>query len=474
MPFSERGRYFLFHSKSLAVVEIPIDAHELIVRSKGIGEDKESKEFVDCHGTVAHLRIRKQLAALLSRIAAPDGQATAWAKRSAAHGISEVYLSLTSVCNLACSYCFGRKGTGDRTVPKRMSRETARQSLRYIFSQVPSDRPLSIVFWGGEPLLNPEVLEVALNEIEQERITVKRDISLATTTNGTLLTPEMSELLARHKVVVNLSLDGNEEVHDRSRRFPDGRGSFSTIEKNLSSHLLISAKYFRECVPRARLTITRQSVRDLFDNYRTLWERGIPVVWCKEVSWLDPGSEYLLRDEDFQILRGQFDQIRDYLIGRVLHNGGTEVYPQVWWDLHALHQRRVTQSWCGAGTTNISIETDGSISACYHLAGNPRFACGSIWSGFVPQTQYNPPDRLVDGLSHCRDCGIRYLCGGGCVAKGVELLGDPYAVSASECLFSQIFQEYRIRMYLALMTSSRSEQIRRILSVKPTTRANDD
>ncbi|MCL2853763.1 MAG: hypothetical protein FWE20_12195 [Defluviitaleaceae bacterium] len=58
---------------------------------------------------------------------------------------------------------------------------------------------------------------------------------LTITTNGTLLTCEVYEWLVSEGVSIVISLDGPKPVHDRSRKYPDGRGSFDDIVANINS-----------------------------------------------------------------------------------------------------------------------------------------------------------------------------------------------------------------------------------------------
>jgi radical SAM protein with 4Fe4S-binding SPASM domain len=97
--------------------------------------------------------------------------------------------------------------------------------LRFI-DQVAPHRP-SLYFGGAEPLLREDFPTIAAR--------VKScGLPMAFTTNGTLLTPDVSsELVAAEINQINLSIDGPEDVHDALR----GRGGFDTTVTNLR-HLL--------------------------------------------------------------------------------------------------------------------------------------------------------------------------------------------------------------------------------------------
>ncbi|MEK7812893.1 MAG: radical SAM protein, partial [Candidatus Desantisbacteria bacterium] len=101
-----------------------------------------------------------------------------------------------------------------------------------------------IMFYGGEPLLVPEVVKYAVSYI-RETDTGVTDTSGATTsgattndsckitlfTNGTAITKDMAEFLADNDVFVIVSMDGPAEVHNQMRHYLDGRGSFEDTAK---------------------------------------------------------------------------------------------------------------------------------------------------------------------------------------------------------------------------------------------------
>ena len=93
-------------------------------------------------------------------------------------------LMLTYSCNLACRYCYedrdggcvdgqgwpsagaGRDATGSvaPAPPREMSPETIRESVGFLLDRSGADRKVSIVLFGGEPLLRFPFLRAAVLE----------------------------------------------------------------------------------------------------------------------------------------------------------------------------------------------------------------------------------------------------------------------------------------------------------------------
>ena len=121
--------------------------------------------------------------------------------------------------------------------PKDMSEDTALKAIDLYFSLLKEGkaynpyREPSIAFYGGEPLLNFELIKTCINYIMK---TYGDDFNpyFVMTTNSTLLSEEIVSFLNEHNCEIVLSIDGPREEHDRNRVFPGGKGSFDIVMEN--------------------------------------------------------------------------------------------------------------------------------------------------------------------------------------------------------------------------------------------------
>ena len=90
---------------------------------------------------------------------------------------------------------------------------------------------MNIAFYGGEPLLEVALIRECITYADA--LFEEKFHTYSITTNGTLLDEEIMELLVYNNVYLTVSIDGPQAIHDRSRVYADGRGSFSTIIRNL-------------------------------------------------------------------------------------------------------------------------------------------------------------------------------------------------------------------------------------------------
>ena len=142
--------------------------------------------------------------------------------------VKALCLHIAHDCNLACKYCFAEEGEyhGRRAL---MSYETGKQALDFLIANSGNRRNLEVDFFGGEPLLNFDVVKqlVAYGR-EQEKLHDKH-FRFTLTTNGVLLNDDIMEFANKEMDNVVLSIDGRKEVHDHMRPFRKGAGSYDLI-----------------------------------------------------------------------------------------------------------------------------------------------------------------------------------------------------------------------------------------------------
>lgn len=136
---------------------------------------------------------------------------------------------LTYDCNLRCVYCY--EGAGEQNKGS-LSTETREAIFEFIKKQMEQrkSKVLSVVLFGGEPLLNFEQNVKWLDQIKQ--YCDMNNIVFVTTliTNGILINEYvMNKLIEYNCQTIQITLDGLKEIHDSRRKYKDGRGSFDEV-----------------------------------------------------------------------------------------------------------------------------------------------------------------------------------------------------------------------------------------------------
>ena len=142
--------------------------------------------------------------------------------------VKALCLHIAHDCNLACRYCFAGEGEyhGERAL---MSYEVGKQALDFLVANSGNRRNLEVDFFGGEPLLNFQVVKDLVaygRSLEKEH---DKHFRFTLTTNGVLLNDDVMDFVNREMDNVVLSIDGRKEVHNRMRPFRNGGGSYDLI-----------------------------------------------------------------------------------------------------------------------------------------------------------------------------------------------------------------------------------------------------
>ena len=143
-------------------------------------------------------------------------------------------LQVTQKCNFRCKYCHfstDEEGYHEHNYAS-MDWETARKAIDFFAERTRDQRNISIVFYGGEPLLELELLYKCIEYCNRKFFGKKLNYFL--TTNAELLTIENAKFLLENNVSITVSIDGPKEIHDKNRkRAGDGSGTFDKIYDNL-------------------------------------------------------------------------------------------------------------------------------------------------------------------------------------------------------------------------------------------------
>ncbi|HBI57373.1 MAG TPA: thioether cross-link-forming SCIFF peptide maturase, partial [Firmicutes bacterium] len=133
-------------------------------------------------------------------------------------------------CDLRCRYCFASTGSfgGTRSI---MDFATAKAAVDMLFSS--SARVYEIDFFGGEPLLNLDVVEETAAYARQQAQALGKRVNLTLTTNGYSMNQKVRDRLVALNLDIILSHDGREAVHNATRVRPGGLPSYQEITRNI-------------------------------------------------------------------------------------------------------------------------------------------------------------------------------------------------------------------------------------------------
>lgn len=208
-------------------------------------------------------------------------------------GPCDVTVTLTTRCNLACSYCPQVRVEGQRA-----SEATVRAAARLVAS---SGHPWPrLTLTGGEPLLEPRLISLAASALRASSPPGRRP-GLSLFTNGTLLDADRTRLLVDDDIDVTLSFDGPGEAQDA--RAPGTSARLTGILRRIAAR---ETDWFSRRLG-VRITIHSANVGSLASSTAHLLESGMKRIEAVPVVTPDPGwdsrSAFILDGQLAEIVR---------------------------------------------------------------------------------------------------------------------------------------------------------------------------
>lgn len=356
--------------------------------------------------------------------------------------LSTMVLEVAQDCNLRCTYCYAEGGAYGG--PQRLlDVETARAAARFLVVESGDREALTLVLFGGEPLLNKAAIAAAVEEAEKLSAAAGKKLTVSLTTNGTLLDTETVEFLRQHRIVVAVSLDGPPEIHDANRPTASGEGSYAKIEPKLKRLLENST-----AAVAARVTLIPEqwsSIEAVFDH---LMDLGFHEVGISPAS---PIHEKLLPtpDQEELLLQSLSGMARRF--SAAARQGRILPFSNILELLSRLHSGQTKAVSCGAGYGYLAVDARGEFYLCHRMAGEKDFLVGDLNSGPDPGKIRSCLTQVTAGKdTMCATCWARTLCSGGCHYENhlrESILGLPQGGS---CDFIRRWFQVGIELYAEL------------------------
>lgn len=335
--------------------------------------------------------------------------------------VKALCLHIAHDCNLGCKYCFAEEGEyhGRRAL---MSYEVGKKALDFLIASSGNRRNLEVDFFGGEPLMNWEVVKQLVEYGRSQEEAHNKRFRFTITTNGMLLNDEIMDFCDREMANVVFSLDGRREVNDRMRPVRGGKG--------YGSYDIIVPK-FREFAKRrsalhkdyyVRGTFTRYNL-DFAEDVRHFADLGFDQLSMEPVV-ADPGEDYAIREEDLPRILEEYDELAREYIRRKKEGRGFQFF-HFMIDLSQGPCVAKRLSGCGSGTEYLAVTPWGDLYPCHQFVGQEEFLMGNVDTG-VTRTDIRDEFKLcnVYAKEKCRECFARFYCSGGCAANSQHFHGS--------------------------------------------------
>lgn len=333
--------------------------------------------------------------------------------------VKAMCLHVSHDCNLRCKYCFADEGKYHTEKRELMTAETGKRAMDYLVEHSGHRRNLEVDFFGGEPLMNFEVVKEVVEyarELEKKHNKVFR---FTVTTNGILLDEKKLEYINENMSNIVLSIDGRKEVNDRMRYRADGSGSYDKIVpifQKVAESRNQDNYYVRGTFTRENLDFSKDVIHLADLGFKQI---SIEPVVCGEET------DYSLREEDLPKIFNEYESLVKEYVKRIKEGNGFNFF-HFMIDLEEGPCIIKRLSGCGCGCEYLAVAPNGDVYPCHQFVGSEEYKMGSLYdsnglnkelrSTFEKCNVYTKPD--------CDSCFAKFFCSGGCIANACLINGD--------------------------------------------------
>lgn len=332
-----------------------------------------------------------------------------------------VTFQVTDACNLCCTYCY-QINKGHHVMPLEIAQkfidlllENNKDTQQYIDTSVCNGVILDFI--GGEPFLEVELIDQILEYFRKRTIETNHpwqyNWRISISSNGILyFEPKVQNFIQKwfDKLSFNISIDGNKQLHDSCRIFPDGSGSYDIAIAGVRHYIdVLGGKMgSKMTLAPANIQYTFEAVKGLINsgyteiNLNCVFEEG----WTKEHA---------------TIMYHELIKLADYILKNNLED---KIYISMF-DENMFHPKDIydNQNWCGGNGAMISVDYKGDIYPCIRYMesslGNQvePLIIGNVNTGIMTDAKcrncinaLKQVNRLSQSTEECINCPIAEGC----------------------------------------------------------------
>lgn len=308
----------------------------------------------------------------------------------------DLVLVVNHACNLRCAYCY----TGEKS-QKPMPPEIGLKAIDRAVASISPGGVLQLGFFGGEPLLEADLICRLIDHARSSARKHKIDCSVAITTNGMITTGRAWQVMLDPDVDLSVSHDGLPEIHDRHRRTAGGAQTSAAVLRTIER--LLTQKRRLQVV----MVVRPDSIDSLASGIERLWNLGVREfepsldVWA---TWTPCDLKRLIHgiEAAAEVWRRHLPHINvGWFDEKAAALGGMALSPS---------------ARCGFGSGEVAVAPSGNLYPCERIvgadeAGHPLRLPGHCLMGdnFLPGLPIAAREKDA-----CRQCAMQSVCNTTC------------------------------------------------------------
>ncbi len=347
--------------------------------------------------------------------------------------IKKIMLCVSNDCNLRCKYCYAQGGNYGRA-RFLMNSDTAIKFIDFCYEQFSGVE--SIIFFGGEPMLNFSIMKLVCERFSQICKGWIKQPKFGVITNGTITNDAIFNFVKQYISNITVSIDGPKFINDFNRIDAFGNGSFNRIDQFIRKYSQIKSIEFSY-----EATFTKYHIKTKYDyvKLKKFFQNKYHIIGSivNEDSLNNTYSiEYLKIISKEKIISSNF-----------------ECLPADFWHYLELIVYKRKNSLCQIGEKSFSVYPDGDIYLCHLLNGKRNACIGSIRDNYkISILKYQDQKNIFPistNRTQCLDCWCRSLCGGCTVSIFYDKVSKDISRSPNSD-YCKLFRQYAEQMLLLI------------------------
>lgn len=315
--------------------------------------------------------------------------------------VSDITLQITKNCNFRCQYCLFATDSKVERVHENsnMSWTIAKESIDFLYSHSMDCPNVNIAFYGGEPLMNFNLIKKIV--LYAENLFVSKKIRYIMTVNGSLLTETIVDFLVKYDFNITVSLDGPQDVQNRHRKFSySGLGTFDSVMAGVKRIKEKYPEYFNSSVSFSPVIFPDEDYNEVLSFYQSI---GVDLEKVNANAASLSGIDY--------IERGLSEQ---YNYRDLSENKNDAIFND---------KSQINSIWhhngpCIPGLRKLFIDTRGNFYTCEKFVENINSSIGNLKKGFdyTKVKRYLNIGELTE--KECKSCwAVRFcsICAMSCI-----------------------------------------------------------
>ena len=361
-------------------------------------------------------------------------------------GVKDITIVVTHDCNLKCTYCYEHH----KNKQNKLSKETAKKIVDFLFEEdlknsqlINKDEAdcLILNFIGGEPLLEVEIISYFMEYFREKAFQLNHrwfnKYMISISSNGVnYFSSDVQTFIKENsgRLSLGITVDGNKQLHDTCRLFPNGKGSYD-----------IAAAAFRDVISMnniasTKLTFSKENIKEASNAIINMIEE-----FNCDIIHANCAFEPLWDDNDANIFYYELKKIVDYLIDNKLYE---KKYISLLND-NIGKADTSNNNYCGGTGKMLAFDTNGEIYPCLRYLPlsigdkQPKLLLGNIEEGLLKTKKAQDTIEMLNSITKesqseqkCLECPIASGCAW-CSAYNYEVFGTPNKRVTNICIMHQ-------------------------------------